>query len=51
MLFAGHVAGGQRVVVVDRFRQIAEYPDNLPSDEHLLRVWLDAATNVSKTAD
>ncbi len=51
VLFARHVPGGQRVVVVDRFRQIAEYPDNLPSDERLLRAWLDAATNVSQTAD
>ncbi|MBA2542979.1 MAG: hypothetical protein H0V17_25285, partial [Deltaproteobacteria bacterium] len=47
-LFAAPVAGGQRIVVVDRFRQIALYPDNLPFDERLLRVWFDAATNLTK---
>jgi WD40 repeat protein len=47
-VFAGQVANGQRIIVVDRFRQIAEYGDNLPSDHHLFRAWLDMATNLTK---
>jgi len=50
-VFAAHVAGGQHVVVVDRFHQLAWYPDNLPADQHLLRAWLDAATNLGARAD
>ncbi|HEU0031119.1 MAG TPA: protein kinase [Kofleriaceae bacterium] len=43
ILYAGHIAGMQRVLVVDRFHQIAEYPDALPRDELSLRGWIAAA--------
>jgi eukaryotic-like serine/threonine-protein kinase len=46
VIFAAHV--GSRVLTVDRFHQIAEYPDDLPRGELLLRAWLDSATNVLK---
>ncbi len=48
VMFAGHVAGGARVVVVDRFGGIVEHPDNLPVGEPLLRVWLDSVTKILK---
>jgi len=46
VVFAGHVAGDSRIVTVDRFNNILEYPDNLPRDEYFLRAWLDSATRV-----
>ena len=45
VLVAGHLRGGQRIIVTDLAHQVAEYADNLPRDEALLRSWLDAATN------
>jgi WD40 repeat protein/predicted Ser/Thr protein kinase len=45
VLYAGHLST-TRVVVVDRLRQIAEYPDDLPYDGLLLRAWLASMTNV-----
>jgi WD40 repeat protein len=47
VLFASHLPGEQQLLVVDRFRQIAVYPDNLPHDEMLLRLWLETATNLT----
>ncbi len=46
VLVAGHLRGGQRIVVTDLAHQVAEYADNLPRDEALLRSWLAATTNV-----
>jgi WD40 repeat protein len=45
VLFATPLADPPRVLAVDRFHQIAEYPDDLPRDEAGLRAWLAAATN------
>ena len=46
VVFAAHVGNGSRVVTVDRFHQLSEYPDNLPEGDLPLRAWLDGATNV-----
>ncbi len=47
VVFAAHVGNGSRVVTVDRFHQLSEYPDNLPEGDLPLRAWLDSATNVT----
>ncbi len=43
VMFAGHVAGNDRIVAIDRFDTIVERADNLPRSEPLLRAWLDAS--------
>ncbi|MEO8702087.1 MAG: WD40 repeat domain-containing serine/threonine-protein kinase [Kofleriaceae bacterium] len=48
VLYAAYVPGGSRIVVVDRYRQVAEYPDDVPVDGVLLRAWLANATNLTK---
>jgi WD40 repeat protein/tRNA A-37 threonylcarbamoyl transferase component Bud32 len=48
VVFAGHLAGDHRVVVVDHIRQIATHLDVLPRGETGLRAWIAGATNLTK---
>ncbi|MBS1122799.1 MAG: High-affnity carbon uptake protein Hat/HatR, partial [Deltaproteobacteria bacterium] len=48
VLYASPLVDPPRVLAVDRFHQIAEYPDDLPRDEAGLRAWLEAATNLTR---
>jgi WD40 repeat protein len=40
VLFAAFLPGHSRVIAVDRARQVAEYPDDLPLDPAMLRAYL-----------
>jgi len=48
VLLAQPIDGGQRILVVDRAHQVAEYADTLPYDETLLRSWLASVSNLTK---